>query len=211
MYGFNNMEHVMKKFAVIAMLLLFISGCNDMNNVVSGDFDKVKVEVTGGGDLPDSIKGTWGNEQLGWYFHIDNKGYMDKFIVNMGRTELVPGVKKITKLINDGKGVFVPGDCDVVYNPNDSWLMIVIKVDNFSLKQSGQEISGTIHHTFVGKVQNDGLTWIADEVNDSKYYVTAKGINNKLLESNDELGYREGIEFKKVIKSDRPLWESDYK
>jgi uncharacterized lipoprotein NlpE involved in copper resistance len=156
----NNrlMENKMNRIVFLMVLLIVvIAGCNEQQQK-----DSVEVTISGNGQFPSYLVGTWRCEEGRWSFTFDKDGKI--LIMNhaQGDIELYPGKRKELKMLDNKKGFVEPGQWYVKYEPDSEELMVEIEIDHLYMEMGDDILEGSRRDRFIGKVSDNQKAWNVD-------------------------------------------------
>ncbi|HOQ05486.1 MAG TPA: hypothetical protein PKY88_09770 [Anaerohalosphaeraceae bacterium] len=171
-----------------------LAGCqkgHQKQQPISFDPNATQVVLIDADRFPESMKGIWQNEELGWIFKIDERGYLTRLQHHIGRAKLVAGKTTTIPLINNGQAILEPGPWLVQYDGKTQTVSIEITLKNFLYDVGGDQVKGSSRDVFIGKVPQEGqTTWTAQWITFPKY--VASTADKSYV--NYELPFEEGSE-----------------
>ncbi len=140
----------------LSIVFVFI-GCGEQQQA-----EYVEVSISGNGQFPGHLVGTWRCEDGRWSFTFDKDGKISIMNHAMGDIEIYPGKRKEVEMKGDKKGFFEPGRWYVQYDPVYKELMVEINIDRVYMEINDTYLDGSRKDRFIGNISDDRKTWEAD-------------------------------------------------
>ena len=114
--------------------------------------------------FPRKLAGRWKAQSSPWEIVINRYGKVRSTIFPFGTVEIKPN--QVTKVqMRDGSfSVYKAGDITVSYKPETREMFVSVEVPEIHIAYLKNRIDGKTIDKFIGKVSEDGKTWLADHI-----------------------------------------------
>lgn len=141
----------------------------------------VSVSVDGSNTFPPELVGYWVSDESGWGIHIGSDGLINSIVHPLGHSYVIPGKENEYSLVDNGKGMIIPGEWNVQYSSKTRELIIGIVLDYFSWTKRDQELQGKSRDVLYGTISNDFSSWTATWEVFPDYVVSTESVDQMQL------------------------------
>ncbi len=112
--------------------------------------------------LPPEVAGTWQAQDSPWKIVLSPDGTVSSAVVFMGEVEVKPNQTTKVEMKDGSFSTYKAGNCPVEYNPSTRELFVSIEMEKIHIVFLDNVIDGNGIDRFIGRISEDGKTWMAD-------------------------------------------------